>query len=281
MGDSLLDDTLADIAEGEVRDARFWVQRIANRGPAMREEVLSRLVASGVLEARDDRFLWVFRSRRYPAIDGEPEREVKLRIMDVIFGSGIPAPRDVVIINLAHACGIFEQLLSGAEMERLHERIEQVRKLDLIGQAMSEAISTIERSIASSISPDMYWVGADSRPGHARSDGPVGRGSETFQHLGRVCHDFTQPFRQAVLRGFKVVLALQPHPEASGVPEEAREQQSGLRRDSPLSMDYGVNPAHIHANSLGKAVLGDAHWLEKLLIEDLPRMYWRQLLLIA
>ena len=164
VGDSLLDDTLADIAEGEERDARFWVQRIANRGPAMREEVLSRLVASGVLEARDDRFLWVFRSRRYPAIDGEPEREVKLRIMDVIFGSGIPAPRDVVIINLAHACGIFEQLLSGAEMERLHERIEQVRKLDLIGQAMSEAISTIERSIASSISPDMYWVGADSRP---------------------------------------------------------------------------------------------------------------------
>ncbi len=162
VGDSLLDETLADIAEGQERDARFWVQRIANRGPAIREEALSRLVASGVLEARDDRFLWVFRSRRYPAIDGEPEQEVKTRIMGVLFSNEIPAPRDVVIITLAHACGIFNQLLSASEMERAYERIEQVRKLDLIGQAMSQAIHAIERSIAS-VSPD-YWVGADSRP---------------------------------------------------------------------------------------------------------------------
>ena len=101
VGDSLLDETLADIEAGEERDARFWVQRIANRGLAIREEALSRLVTRGILESRDDRFLWVFRSRRYPAIDGEPEREVKMRIMDVLFSDEIPDPRDVVIISLA------------------------------------------------------------------------------------------------------------------------------------------------------------------------------------
>ena len=126
LGDSLLDPTLADIAAGEQRDARYWVERTAERAYTIREEALTRLVDRGILEREDDRFLWVFRSRRYPAIDGKAEREVKLRIMAVLFSDEIPDPRDVVIICLADACGIFNQLLSRQELSRASERIEQV-----------------------------------------------------------------------------------------------------------------------------------------------------------
>ena len=35
-----------------------------------------------------------------PAIDGEAQREVKLRIMGVLFSDEIPDPRDIVIICL-------------------------------------------------------------------------------------------------------------------------------------------------------------------------------------
>ena len=149
VGDSLLDETLADIAAAEEeRDTRYWVRRTAARADAVREEALSRLVGAGILEPRDDRFLWVFRSRRYPAVDGEPEREVKLRIMGVLFSDEIPHPRDVVIISLAEACGIFGGLLSRRELEAASARIEQVRKLDLIGQAVSQTIRGIELSVA-------------------------------------------------------------------------------------------------------------------------------------
>ena len=155
-GNQLLDPTLADIAAGEQNDARFWVERTAERSQVIREQALNRLVERGILEREDDRFLWVFRSRRYPAIDGKAEREVKLRIMAVLFSDEIPDPRDVVIICLADACGLFAQLLSRAELNRATERIEQVRKLDLIGQAMAQAIQDIELSVASSVQPHMY-----------------------------------------------------------------------------------------------------------------------------
>jgi len=157
IGDSLLDPALAEIeaAEktgmeeaGEKRGARFWVVRTARRAGVIREEALSRLVALGVLERRDDRFLWVFRSRRYPTIDGKAEREVKLRIMGVLFSDEIPDPRDVVLICLADACGIFRGLLSKQELSKASGRIEQVRKLDLIGQAMSQAIHDIAAAAA-------------------------------------------------------------------------------------------------------------------------------------
>ena len=156
-GDSLLDPTLADIAAAEdKRDARFWVERTAGRADEIREEALSRLVNQGILEMQEDRFLWVFRSRRYPVVDGQAEREVKLRIMEVLFTEEIPDPRDVVIICLADACALFKQLLSKREIDQAAKRIEQVTRLDLIGQAMSQAIRDIQLSIALLSQPHTY-----------------------------------------------------------------------------------------------------------------------------
>ena len=155
-GDTLLDPTLAEIAEGGENDARYWVERTAVRSDAMREEVLKRLVGQGILERREDRFLWVFKSRRYPMVDGEVQREVKLRIMGVLFGDEIPDPRDIVIICLADACGIFKSIFSSQELDAVAPRIEQVRRLDLIGQAMTQAIQDIELTLVSSLQPHMY-----------------------------------------------------------------------------------------------------------------------------
>ncbi len=155
-GDSLLDAALADIEAGEKGDTRYWVERTAKSAPEIREEALARLVSVGILERQEDRFLWVFRSRRYPAIDGKAEREVKLRIMGTLFSDEIPDPRDIMIICLADACGIFNELLSKRELEQAASRIQQVRRLDLIGQAMSQAIDDIETAVVASMQGHIY-----------------------------------------------------------------------------------------------------------------------------
>ena len=149
IGDNLLDPLLEDIAQDdEGHDARYWVERAAGRADEVRERALQRLVDGGILEQRDDRFLWVFKSRRYPTVDGTAEREVKLRIMGVLFSDEIPDPRDVVVICLADACGLFREILSKRQAEEATDRIAQVRKLDLIGQAMAQAIRDIEVTLA-------------------------------------------------------------------------------------------------------------------------------------
>ena len=156
VGDDLLDPTLARIAEAtEAHDTRFWIQDTAQRAYQIRERVLERLVNHGILHVRDDSFLWVFQSRRYPVVDGKADREVKLRIMEVLFSDEIPDPRDIVIVCLAEACGIFRELLSRRELEHATARIEQVRKLDLIGQAVSQAVWDIETSLALTMHPLM------------------------------------------------------------------------------------------------------------------------------
>ena len=154
VGDDLLDPPLALIAQStETHDARHWVDHLADSAEGIREGALARLVERGILRREEDRFLWVFQSRRYPIVDGEAEREVKLRIMEVLFGNDIPGPRDIVLICLVDACGVLRELLTARELERASERIEQVRKLDLIGQAVSKAVWDIQSSIALAMHP--------------------------------------------------------------------------------------------------------------------------------
>ena len=155
-GDDLLDPILAMIVdETSVHDARHWVERIAEeQAGRIQDQALSRLVRRRILESEGGRLLWAFRTRRYPTIDGKAEREVKLRIMHVLFSDEIPGPRDIVIICLAHACRIFNQIMPEKEVERARERIDLVRRMDLIGQAVTGAIRDIETSIeATAYSP--------------------------------------------------------------------------------------------------------------------------------
>ena len=145
LGDDLLDPTLARVVgTPESYDARYWIQITAEGGEGIRERALERLVERGILERRDERFLWVLRARRYPHIDGKAKREVRLRIMAVLFSDDIPDPRDSTIIGLADTCGLFEKLLPKQERVRAAERIAVAGRLDLILRAVSWAVEDRE-----------------------------------------------------------------------------------------------------------------------------------------
>ena len=145
VGDDLLDPVLARIAaDPKPRDAEHWVRQVAKDGERIRAAALQRLVEAGILRSAEDGEIvpspTVARARRYPVVDGKAEQEVRLRIMGVLFSDDVPSPRDVVVICLADACGAFERLLSKAELEDVQDRIDLVKRLDLIGQAVTRAV---------------------------------------------------------------------------------------------------------------------------------------------
>lgn len=154
LGDNLLDPTLKKLSEAEdTKDARYWVEYCASDADQIRNQALNRLCAAGILEKQDDRFLWVFKTRRYPIRDGKVDREVKHRIMSILFTDEIPEPRDIVIVGLVDACGLFRHLLSEREHKGARERIQMIRKMDLIGQAVTNSVREIEASLALALHP--------------------------------------------------------------------------------------------------------------------------------
>ena len=114
------------------------------RGQKSLTWAFNRLVERGILGESEKRFLWVMRTRSYPTIDGTVEKEVKLRIMNILYSDEIPAQRDVVIFCLMDACDMFRTLLGPAELNRMRPRITEVSRLDLIGQATTRLIREIQ-----------------------------------------------------------------------------------------------------------------------------------------
>ncbi len=154
IGDDLLDPALKQIVESEEKhNSRYWVEAVARDADTIRDIALRRLCDKGILESRDNRFLWVFKARRYPIRDGKVDREVRHRIMSILFSDEIPNPRDSIIIMLVDACGIFKHLLSEAQHKRSRDRIVQIRDIDLMGQAVTNAVREIEASLALALHP--------------------------------------------------------------------------------------------------------------------------------
>ncbi len=157
-GNPMLDDTLAKIAaQGSESDTRTWIRVLSvEDAPAIREQALESLVARGIVQVREERVMWAFRTRRYPTIDGNVEQEVKLRIGEVLFSDDIPDPRDVALIGLVDACDILDEIFPGKDMEQCRPRIDQLRQMDLIGRELANAISDIEHTVAMALSGAPY-----------------------------------------------------------------------------------------------------------------------------
>jgi hypothetical protein len=148
LGDDILDEVLAGLGQ---KSASLGITDALYDGAVNAEEyrarALKRLIARGILKEENGRHLWVFRTRRYPVIDDSEQQEVRARLRQLLLTDEIPDPRDVVLVCLIDACALAGFVLSAAELDAAAPRVEQLRKMDLIGQAVTKAASETEAII--------------------------------------------------------------------------------------------------------------------------------------
>jgi Golgi phosphoprotein 3 len=155
-GDDILDDVLERLGQaGAGLSVAAALELITANAEKYQQSALKRLVAKGILREDDGRFLWVFHTRRYPVVDDREQREVKARLRQILLTDEIPEPRDVVLICLIDACGLLDLVLRPDEIARTKIRVEQLSRLDLIGQAVTKAVAEI-RFIVKNATSTLY-----------------------------------------------------------------------------------------------------------------------------
>jgi len=150
-GNPVLDPVLQPMTIAPVltpKPITYWLRQLADEGEALRERALRQLEAHGILKREDKKILWMFGTRRYPILHQKEQREAKLRILGVVLRDDIPEVHDIMLVALAHACGLFRHILSDHELAGATARIEAVAQMDLIGQAVAKAVGEIETAIA-------------------------------------------------------------------------------------------------------------------------------------
>jgi hypothetical protein len=156
-GDAGLDIVLAGLSAPEFKcEAEHVLGQLVGFGAQVRSEALQALCAKEILVETEGLLLWFLKTRRYPVIDGQEIREVKLRLLDVLLRDVLPSPRDVCLMSLAETCGIIAQIVPTSELTIARERIAKFAKMELIGQNVNAYIVICERAIAATMAPGMY-----------------------------------------------------------------------------------------------------------------------------
>jgi hypothetical protein len=148
---AVLDDILTFIFREKVeKEPAYWISQIGLRADEIIENVIASLIVKKVLKVENQKLLWMFSARRYPLVGDKEIKEVKSRVRELVFSTALPELRDIVIISLSFYGSLLELIFTREEIKKFSPRIEQIAKMDLIGQSIAKSLQ--EFSISAQLS---------------------------------------------------------------------------------------------------------------------------------
>lgn len=148
-GNPLLDTALREVAAAkQAEPPTYWLKSLAYQAEQMEESVVQSLIEKGLLQREERKLLWVFSKPHYTLLDRSEVKDVRTRLRELILSNEIPTPRDVVLVSIAHACGVLTELFTDTERQQAQQRIDILARLDLIGQEMDACIREIQSALA-------------------------------------------------------------------------------------------------------------------------------------
>lgn len=144
-GDEFLDRHLNEVlASSRPRTARFWVTRWRRRYRWFQPIVLQNLVDLGVLERQEQRILGLFPTQRYFLTDESIQREIVQQVRAAVLeGIGLDS-RTAALISLMQASHLTDAVFRPEERPEARSRIKAIAREELVGQAVSKAILTVQ-----------------------------------------------------------------------------------------------------------------------------------------
>ncbi len=151
-GDALLDEILDWIILSPKHETiTHWIIRITEYSDRIKQVILESLIRKNVLKIKKEHIFLGFTTKRYPLIEDREMKEIKSRMRDLITGNDLPELRDMVIISLAYYGGLLNFIFSDEEILSHKKRIEQLAKMDLIGQAISRSVKELAFLVVASM----------------------------------------------------------------------------------------------------------------------------------
>ncbi|MEI6456163.1 MAG: GPP34 family phosphoprotein [bacterium] len=148
-GVPILDQAMEIILSSPAREnITYWLLKLAEKSPKFRSTLVSGLISKGLLRMDREKVFLGFSSKLYPMPVNDREiYEVKTRVRKLVLSSELPDFRDMVIVSVAWYGGLLNLIFSEDEIHLFQTRIEQIAKMDLIGQAVTKSLKSLTLSI--------------------------------------------------------------------------------------------------------------------------------------
>lgn len=140
--DEVLDKALALIGATGPKKPESVLPKLAK---GLRQDLLTRLTARGVLRAEEGRVLGVFPTHRWPAVDSGHERELRAGLHDVLVAGRTAAPREAALIALLQSISQVPKVLGdvGVPARELRRRAKEVSAGGFADEAVRKAVAAV------------------------------------------------------------------------------------------------------------------------------------------
>ena len=145
LTNSVLDDALLKMSDSKrPKPLQHWVQKIASM-KKLKERVADGLCYRGILKEEEALILGLFKTKRFPEKNPEPERQLIERLEKVIFLNEEEVDvRTAILISLTWQSEILKIPFPAKKLRQQKLRLEQIVNGELIGQATAEVIQAIQ-----------------------------------------------------------------------------------------------------------------------------------------
>jgi hypothetical protein len=150
--DDLLNEGLERIqTSGRRHRAKYWVSTFSDYISKLEKRLANCLVDLGVLRKEQKRFLGVVPYEAYPAQDASARFWIKQHLRSVVLGGEAPDGHTAALLSLVRACDLLGRIFTRDELKTARRQIEALRSGEAIGEAVQQAIETIEAATSAAI----------------------------------------------------------------------------------------------------------------------------------
>jgi len=146
-GDPILDGALGVIEARQGRNPKAVVEPL---GKNLRTVLYARLVAEGVLRAKENKVLGIFPVHRWPAARAEHEEHLRTQLTQVLVQQTTPDSRTAALVSLLHSLKSEQRVVDpkehGLTRKELQRRAEALTG-DWASEAVREAIEAVMAAV--------------------------------------------------------------------------------------------------------------------------------------
>lgn len=112
------------------------------------ENIAQGLCKKGILREEEANILWIFKTKRYPEVNPEPERALLDRIKTAIFTDKENVDeRTSILISLSYRSNLLSIAFSSKDLRKNKKRIEKIINGELIGKTTDEVIKAAQAAV--------------------------------------------------------------------------------------------------------------------------------------
>ena len=152
-GDDILDEVVSIMQQSSrLKNPQKWVRQLKAEINNLRGRLSAQLIEEGILSAKEEKFLWIFSSIRYSAVDTSYKRAIINRIRAAVLEAEIIPSRTAALISLIGICNLVNSIFTQSERKEARQRIKLIQKENIISQGVAATISSVQAATTAAIS---------------------------------------------------------------------------------------------------------------------------------